>query len=65
MWLPLKRKRKGGGFPETAILGTATSDDSQEMEVHVGANVFHAVEGGEVKKYADVDAVLDDGWIVD
>lgn len=64
LWLPLKRR--GRGTVETAVLGTATNDDSQEIEVYIGANVFRIQEtGGEVKKYKDVDAVLDDGWVVD
>jgi hypothetical protein len=67
MWLPLKRKaHRAEGFPQVAVLGTATSDPAQEMEVHINQNIFGDPIGDvEIKKYKNVDAVLDDGWKVD
>ena len=65
MWLPLKRHREGGGY-DVAVLGTATKDEKQELNIFINLTIFGSEVGDvEEKTYTDVDALLDDGWIVD
>jgi hypothetical protein len=66
MWLPLKRYVEGNSGIDVAVLGTATKDEKQELKIFINLTIFGS-EVGEVeeKTYTDVDALLDDGWIVD
>ena len=64
-WLPLKRKGPDG-FQQIALLGTATELPDEPMQVRINQNIFGSTTGDvEVKHYRNVDAVLDDGWMVD
>lgn len=67
MWLPLKKRNvSGAGFPPIAVLGTATKNEKQELKIFINQTVFGSAVGDvEEKTYTDVDALLDDGWIVD
>jgi hypothetical protein len=75
-YLPLKRPVKPGGFPEIAVLTSAVSEKSYNRSVEQrnpfkfyvtrNLNVFGSTHG-EVEQivYDDIDALLDDGWVVD
>lgn len=63
-YLPLKRNVKGG-FPEIAILRTATGNPDHEFHVHVNMSVYGPLGEVEEKVYKGVDALLEDGWHVD
>jgi len=65
LWLPLKRKNSDG-FPQIALLEETRNHKENPLMVHINGSLWHSRQGEiEVVEYPDVDAVLDDGWIVD
>src|SRR4029077_4407676 len=74
MFLPLKR-RKDVGFPDCALLRTAITEADYliaqelrkptELIVDVNACIWGPIGPVERVFYKDVDALLDDGWVVD
>lgn len=66
MYLPLKKKRADGLFPDCGLLTTATTDETAKLIVQKNQTIF-GLAVGEVEplEYANVDALLDDGWLVD
>lgn len=59
--LPLKRK----GSYDIGYLYGDPPPSGQPITVHVGGNIYHPGLEATKKVYEDVDAMLDDGWIVD
>ena len=64
-YLPLKRRNPEGGFPQLAILRTATNKADENFNVDVNLTLFGPVGEVEHLTYSGVDAILDDGWEVD
>lgn len=62
-YLPLKRYRDGE--MEVAILRTAFSKPDVEFHIDLNLTIFGPVGESERVVYPNVDALLDDGWIVD
>jgi hypothetical protein len=66
--LPLKRPDPGGGWPELGFLkrpAMVTLAPAPEPVVHLGA-VWSPRKGDRpVAAYDSLEAVLDDGWVVD
>jgi hypothetical protein len=64
--LPLKRYQRGDS-PQCAVLMTATEDETTPLRVLVNQTLYGPLPGQSVKDttFINVDALLDDGWIVD
>lgn len=65
-YLPLKRRKEGGGFPEIALLRSASTRPDVDRLVQVNMTIFGSPIG-EITEihYATVDDLLADGWVVD
>jgi hypothetical protein len=65
-YLPLKRRKKDGGFPEIALLRSASTRPDVERIVQVNMTLFGMAIGEVTEiRYPTVDDLLADGWVVD
>jgi hypothetical protein len=67
--LPIKRRAKSQDVGiETAVLaaGMQMIDENAELTIQSNSTIFGELPGGgKLKTYDNVDALLDDGWVVD
>lgn len=60
-WLPVKQPQADGSWPN---IGSIYADDTEEGKP-VTVRFDPKLNPNEPKTYPDVDALLDDGWVVD
>lgn len=64
-YLPLKRPKGDGGWPDIALLRSASTDPNAERIVEENRSLYGDIGPITEHKYATVDALLADGWVVD
>lgn len=64
VYLPLKKTREDGGY-DVAVLRTAFSRGDVEFHIDFNLTIFGPVGPVERIIFPNVDALLDDGWVVD
>ena len=64
-YLPLKRRMPEGGFPEIALLRSASTDPEAIRIVEKNMSLYGPLGTVETLTYPTVDALLADGWVVD
>lgn len=64
-YLPLKRRKDDGGWPDIALLRSASTDPNVERIVEENRSLYGDLGPITEHKYATVDDLLADGWVVD
>lgn len=64
-YLPLKRRKASGGFPDVALLRSATDNPDADFTVEINMTVYGPIGEVERKVYSGVDEIIADGWVVD
>jgi len=65
--LPIKRYRDGGMETALVYAGMERLKEDEPIQVKLNTTMFGDLPGleSEMKTYENVDALLDDGWVVD